>query len=599
VSWQAASYAIVALMVLAGFAWWERSRPPAKLLSLVAALAALAVLGRLAFTPIPNVKPTTDIAIFAGYALGGLPGFVVGAVAALVSNFVLGQGPWTPWEMLAWGVTGLAGAGLARVAGRDLGRWPLAAFCGAMGFVHGAIMDTFQTTVTGVSGFSGWLTVSGTSFTFNLAHAVGNVAFCLLIGPSFVHAIARFRRRFVVRWEVPAATAVVLLLAFAALAAAPPRAEASSTSRALAYVEGAQNSDGGFGAAPGQSSAQLYTGWAMLGLAAGGANPAGVKSHGASPIDFTGDHAGELNDTGELERTILALAASGASPRNFRGRNLVAELGRRRKSNGSIGGTVNLTAFGILALRAAGSGGTSGAAAWIARQQNRDGGFGFAPHAGSDPDDTGAVMQALAAAGRRGPLRAAVAYLKRAQNRDGGFGQAEGRESNAQSTAFAVQGLVAAHRDPSRAIRYLASLQTGSGMVRYSRSSSQTPVWVTSQALLAFARKTFPLKAPGTTAQHRQAAAAAAHHASRHRTRTSSHHARPKAKPAAGVSAAKQATPRPATGLTPAREVGRGERITRSSDPWLLELLVAMLPIVALAVWRRRWVRRRLPPRPT
>src|SRR5207247_9990695 len=123
VSWQAGSYVLVALTVLAGFTWWERSRPPAKLLALVAALAALAVLGRLAFTPIPNVKPTTDIAIFSGYALGAPPGFVVGATAALVSNFALGQGPWTPWEMVAWGVTGVSGAVLARVAGREPARW--------------------------------------------------------------------------------------------------------------------------------------------------------------------------------------------------------------------------------------------------------------------------------------------------------------------------------------------------------------------------------------------------------------------------------------------------------------------------------------------
>jgi energy-coupling factor transport system substrate-specific component len=595
VSWQAASYAIVALMLFAGFAWWERSRPPAKVLSLVAALAALAVLGRLAFTPIPNVKPTTDIAVFSGYALGGLPGFIVGAVAALVSNFVLGQGPWTPWEMVAWGVTGLAGAGLARVAGRNVGRWPLALFCGSMGFVHGAIMDTFQTTVTGVQGISGWLAVSGTSFTFNLAHAVGNVVFCLLIGPSFVHAIGRFRRRFVVRWQAPAAAAGALLAVAVAFAASPPRADASRTSRALAYVENAQNSDGGFGAAPGQGSAQLYTGWAVLGIAAAGTNPAAVHAHGASPVDYISNNSGQLNDIGELERTILALAASGASPRSFRGRNLVAELVRRRKASGSFDGTIDHAAFAILAQRAAGSRDVASTAAWIAKNQNHDGGFGFAPHAGSDPDDTGSVMQALAAAGRRGPLRKAVAYLNRAQNRDGGFGQFEGRESNAQSTAFAVQGLVAAGRDTSRAIRYLASLQTASGMIRYSRSSSQTPVWVTSQALLALARKPFPLKAPGTQVQRRSAAAAAGQRAPRHRTRASARHTRPNAKrtvPAATTPGAKGARQ-----LAPARSLAASDtRVKRGSDPWLLELVAATLPIVALAIWRRRWVRRRLAP---
>ncbi|MFL5886782.1 MAG: prenyltransferase/squalene oxidase repeat-containing protein [Thermoleophilaceae bacterium] len=587
-SWQAAAYAIVALTVLAGFAWWERSRPPAKLLSLVAALAALAVLGRLAFTPIPNVKPTTDIAIFSGYALGALPGFVVGATAALVSNFALGQGPWTPWEMAAWGITGVLGAGLARVAGRELGRWPLALFCAAMGFLYGAIMDLFQTTVVGLQGIGGWLTVSGTSFTFNLAHAVGNVAFCLLIGPSFVHAIGRFRRRFTVHWQTPAAVAGALLVVASALAAQPPRAEAASnTQRALSYVERAQNSDGGFGAAPGQSSGQLYTGWAALGIAAAGANPSSVSAHGASPIAYISDRAGQLNDIGELERTILVLATSGASPRSFRGRDLVAELVRRRKSNGSFDGTIDHAAFGILALRAAGASGVGKTAAWIARYQNRDGGFGFAPHGGSDPDDTGSVMQALAAAARRGPISKAVGYLKRAQNRDGGFGQFDGTPSNAQSTAFAVQGLVAAGGDPSRAIRYLRSLQTSSGMVRYSRSSSQTPVWVTSEALLAFARKPFPFHAPGRAAEHRRAAATASGSAAaKPKRRAKAAETKPKPQPKAAAPVAPKPSPRE-TPLTRARSVSASKSGT-SSQPWLLWLAVSTLPLVGLEIWRRR-----------
>ena len=77
----------------------------------MAALAALAVAGRIALSPIPNVVPTTDITLIAGFALGGAPGFAVGALSGLVSNFWLGQGPWTPWQMAGWGMAGLVGAG--------------------------------------------------------------------------------------------------------------------------------------------------------------------------------------------------------------------------------------------------------------------------------------------------------------------------------------------------------------------------------------------------------------------------------------------------------------------------------------------------------
>src|SRR3954462_2821958 len=102
-SWLPASLMILAVALAIGFAWYERSHPSARVLALVGALAALAVVGRIAFAALPNVKPTTDIVFFSGFALGGAPGFAVGALAALVSNFFFGQGPWTPWQMAAWG----------------------------------------------------------------------------------------------------------------------------------------------------------------------------------------------------------------------------------------------------------------------------------------------------------------------------------------------------------------------------------------------------------------------------------------------------------------------------------------------------------------
>ena len=87
----------------------------------------------------------------------------------------------------------------------------------------------------------------------------------------------------------------------------------------------------------------------------------------------------------------------------------------------------------------------------------------------------------------------------RRQNSDGGFPIGRSGPSNAQSTAYAVQGLVAAGRRlPRRGgrtpLRFLATLTERSGRVRYSRTSVQTPVWVTAQVLAAMARRPFPLR---------------------------------------------------------------------------------------------------------
>ena len=515
-TWQVASLTLLALAIAAGFGWYERSHPSAKVLALVAALAALAVVGRLAFAPFPNVKPTTDIVFLSGYALGGAPGFCVGAVAALVSNLFFGHGPWTPWQMAAWGGAGAAGALLARLArGRDLKRVLLALACGVAALGFGLVMDLYLWTLAPEQTLSAYLGISATSLPFNVAHVVASVGFCLVIGPPLVRAVHRYRRRLEVRWPAPTGragggrAAAPLATGVAALAAAgclwlAPAAQAG-TGEAAAYLARAQNRDGGFGASPGDSSNQLYTGWAALGLAAAGRNPLDVTTGGRSVIDFIRRGAGSLDDTGDLSRSILVLEASGLSSRSFAGRDLVAQLRSRERADGSYDGLVNQTASAMVALRAAGVGGLGDSARWIAKRQNGDGGFGF--NAGqSSPDVTGQVLQGLAVAGRRGSgtVDRALGYLKDAQRRDGGFGQYERAASNVQSTAFVAQGLVAVGKSPEGfgkggggPLAYIRRLQVGDGSFRYARGNGQTPVWVTAQAIPALEREAFPLRALG------------------------------------------------------------------------------------------------------
>jgi prenyltransferase beta subunit len=297
----------------------------------------------------------------------------------------------------------------------------------------------------------------------------------------------------------------------AARASAPPapRAVASrpSLSREVAYLAASQNAGGGFGAAPGQASSELYTAWAAMGLAAAGRNPATLRRGGRSVLDALRAQAATLHGPGDLERTILALHACGAPAGSIAGKNLISGLVRYRASDGSFGRLLNITAFAVFALRAAGHSARDRAVAaagrWIAGHQDADGGYNFAGRGGtSDVDDTAAALQALLDAGiGGGAVTRAVAFIERAQNPDGGFPAEPHRESNAQSTAWAVQGLVAAGRNVeavrSRGSRspvaYLQSLVASNGSVRYSRTSAQTPVWVTAQALAALALKPFPV----------------------------------------------------------------------------------------------------------
>jgi hypothetical protein len=259
------------------------------------------------------------------------------------------------------------------------------------------------------------------------------------------------------------------------------------------YVRGAQNSDGGFGMTQSGGSSQLATGWALLGLNATGRRP------GSAALAYVRRGLPQLREIGDIERTVLVVRAAGQNPRRFGGRNLIRDILRHRRRDGSFDGYVSYTSFAIFALRRSGVSRNSGtirsAARWLERHQNSDGGFNVGGRGPSGIDDTGYAAQALAAAGRRGgALRRAARFLARAQSSNGGFPLSRGGAPNAQSTAYAIQGLVAA-RSHGSAIRrgqsYLRSLTEPNGLVRYSRTSRQTPVWVSAQTLMALNRRTF------------------------------------------------------------------------------------------------------------
>ncbi len=552
-SWQLASFAIVIAALVLAFWWYERSRPSAKLLAVVATLAALAALGRDAFAAVPDAKPITAIVLVSGLAFGAGPGFAVGAISGLASNILLGQGPWTPWQMLGWGLVGLIGAALGKLLGPRPSRLAIAVACAAAAEVFNLVMDLSVWTAAGNHSLTAFGVILGSALVFDITHVVASFGFGLAFGAVLLRMLARVQSRLQVSWEqapppapISAAiapgtlagplallAAVLTLGAGALLAGAPARAAATglpataarvALAREAAYLRRAQNSDGGFGPARGSSSSELYSAWAAMGLAAAGQPPQSISRDGHTVLDAIRGQASSLQGAGDLERTILALRAAGASTRSLPGGDPVQRLLKFRAADGSFGHLVNQSAFAVLALRGAGYSPRSpvlaGTAAWLVRQQEPDGGFGFAARGGgSDVDDTAAVLQALGATGRGSSASAAraVRYVLRAQNPDGGFPQEAGGSSNAQSTSWAIQGLVAAGRNPVTVHRgagrspigYLESLEAPDGSVRYSRVGAQTPVWVTAQAMTALAEKPLPI-APVRSAHAVHTAARAA-----------------------------------------------------------------------------------------
>ena len=88
---------------------FESRKPKARELVVISVLCGIAVAGRAAFFMLPQFKPVSAIVIIAGVCFGGETGFLVGAVGGFVSNFFFGHGPWTPWQMFAFGIIGFLG----------------------------------------------------------------------------------------------------------------------------------------------------------------------------------------------------------------------------------------------------------------------------------------------------------------------------------------------------------------------------------------------------------------------------------------------------------------------------------------------------------
>jgi Prenyltransferase and squalene oxidase repeat len=249
------------------------------------------------------------------------------------------------------------------------------------------------------------------------------------------------------------------------------------------YLQARQTPSGGFAEPGGKASPQL-TAWAALGLRAVGARLS------PATLDYLVAHEDELPSATDVELVAMAESVLGRRPER-----LLARIRGAQRKTGRIGPTVNSTIWGVLALRQAGEPAPRASLRFIIRRQARSGGWSWFAGGAPDSNDTAAAVEALRAGGVRGaPIRRALRYLRRLQNRDGGFELIPGRGSDSPSTAWAIQAFVAAGASvPNGSLRYLQRLRRPDGSIRYSARYRATPVWVTSQALPALARRAYPL----------------------------------------------------------------------------------------------------------
>lgn len=194
------SFVLLLLVVTILFAKFEESELTSKEVALIGILAAITAASRIPFAALPNIKPCTFLIIVTGLVFGVLAGAMVGTMTAALSNIFFGQGPWTAWEMVAWGMVGLI-AGIVGSRMRTITVKDIMILGIVLGLAYNTLMD-----------FSSWITfyrsepdlfiptfVAG--LPFGVLHVLGNVTFAALLGKPVLALYQRFKRRFHITYE--------------------------------------------------------------------------------------------------------------------------------------------------------------------------------------------------------------------------------------------------------------------------------------------------------------------------------------------------------------------------------------------------------------
>ena len=181
---------------------YENSNITSKEVSIVAALGALSALSRIPFATFLNFQPCTFFIICSGYVFGPVCGFMTGALTAVLSNMFLGQGPWTPFQMICWGLVGASSSLLGRHKVGMLGLMIWGLF---WGFLYGWLMNlwfwvgyVYPWTLTTL------IVTNINSFFWDLSHGIADVFFLSLFGRETIKILERYKKRFRIDFDRPA-----------------------------------------------------------------------------------------------------------------------------------------------------------------------------------------------------------------------------------------------------------------------------------------------------------------------------------------------------------------------------------------------------------
>ena len=193
-------YVLLALLLaliicIPAIVMYERKKVSTMELVTVAVMTALCALGRSIFAPIPGFKPVSAIVALSGAGLGPAAGFVTGALSAVVSNMQFGQGLWTPFQMAAWGLIGMAAGFFGKHIQKS--RFLMLIFGGLSGIFYYFVMDVCTLVMSGEGiGIGAYISLTLAGLPVMAVYAVSDMIFLLVLGNPICRRLARLRLKY-------------------------------------------------------------------------------------------------------------------------------------------------------------------------------------------------------------------------------------------------------------------------------------------------------------------------------------------------------------------------------------------------------------------
>lgn len=190
------SLGIIVIAFIPFFVQLERKKPNARELVVIAVMSALSIAGRILFMMLPGFKPVTALTAITGFALGAEAGFLTGALTAFASNMYFGQGPWTPFQMMTWGLIGYI-AGLLGQTTIMHKWWALLIFSIFAGIFFSMGMDLWSAmSATGLFDWAVFKAAIITALPFTAIYIVSNVLFLWVLYKPITEKLLRIKKKY-------------------------------------------------------------------------------------------------------------------------------------------------------------------------------------------------------------------------------------------------------------------------------------------------------------------------------------------------------------------------------------------------------------------